>query len=229
MVKKITVLTIFPEIIESYISKSIPKRAQLKGLVEIEVVNIRSHPQEQVDDYAYGGGSGMVLKIEPILSRLRERDLLKDRVIYLTPSGKTLNNEMAKGLSECGENLVLICGHYEGIDERLSKYIDEEISIGDYVLSSGELSALVLLDSVVRLIPKVISEHSLKSESFSDYLLDYPVYTRPQEFEGDKVPEVYLSGDHKAIEEYRLEMRKKITKEKRPDLYEKYLKLNEST
>ncbi|AEW45383.1 tRNA (guanine-N1)-methyltransferase [Mycoplasma haemocanis str. Illinois] len=229
MVKKITVLTIFPEIIESYISKSIPRRAQLKGLVEIEVINIRSHPQEQVDDYAYGGGSGMVLKIEPILSRLREGDLLKDRVIYLTPSGKTLNNEMAKKLSECRENLVLICGHYEGIDERLSKYINEEISIGDYVLSSGELSALVLLDSVVRLIPKVISEHSLKSESFSDYLLDYPVYTRPQEFEGDKVPEVYLSGDHKAIEEYRLKMRKKVTKEKRPDLYEKYLKLNKAT
>lgn len=224
MIEKFTILTIFPEIIESYISKSIPKQAQLKGLVEIKVINIRSHPQEQVDDYAYGGG-GMVLKVEPIVRALREHNLLNEHIILLTPAGKRLNQEKAVALTTTAKHIVLICGHYEGIDARINKYIKEEISIGDYVLSSGELASLVLLDSVIRLIPNVINKDSLVCESFNDYLLDYPVYTRPQNFEGDLVPDIYLSGDHKAIEKYRLKIREKITEEKRPDLFRKYLKL----
>ncbi|OAL10123.1 tRNA (guanosine(37)-N1)-methyltransferase TrmD [Candidatus Mycoplasma haematobovis] len=224
MLERITVLTIFPEIIESYISKSIPKQAQLKGLIEIKVINIRSHPQEQIDDYAYGGG-GMVLKVEPIVRALRENNLLNEHIILMTPAGIRLNQERAKAITTIAKHIVLICGHYEGIDARINKYIKEEISIGDYVLSSGELASLVLLDSIIRLIPNVINKDSLISESFNDYLLDYPVYTRPQNFEGDLVPDIYLSGDHKAIEKYRLEMRKKITEEKRPDLFKKYLKL----
>lgn len=221
---KFTILTLFPDSLEGYLNSSIIKRAKSKGLLEIELINIRESHGQQVDDYAYGGGTGMVLKIEPIVNALRNNNLLDKHTVLLTPSGTSFNQNEARELSKSHSHIVLICGHYEGIDARISNYITQEISIGDYVTTSGELAALVVVDVVSRLIPGVINEQSLNSESFDDYLLDYKSYTRPQNFEGFLVPEVYLQGNHKNINKYRLEERIKLTKQKRPDLYKLYLK-----
>lgn len=221
---KFTVLTLFPEVVESYISSSIIKRAIEKSLVEVEILNIRTSKFQQVDDYAYGGESGMVLKIDPIVHVLKENNLLDKHIILLTPAGTPLKQQISRDLVKQYSHVVLICGHYEGVDARIEHYISQEISIGDYVITSGELSALVVLDSMTRLVPGVINKQSLQVESFDDYLLDFPVYTRPQEFENHIVPSVYLSGHRKAIEDYRFAERKRITKMKRPDLYKKFLK-----
>ena len=217
---RIDILTLFPSIINSYLDESIIKRAIEKGLVNTNVINIRDFSpfkNGQVDDTPYGGGGGMVLMCEPVFKAIDSVKTSDSIVIMTTPAGIKYNQSTAVDLSKY-KHLILLCGHYEGFDERIKTKVDMEISIGDYVLTGGELASLVITDSVVRLLEGVITDTSLESESFTDNLLDYPVYTKPREYEGLKVPDVLLSGDHKKINEYRLEERIRITKEKRPDL-----------
>ncbi len=223
---KITVLTLFKNVFQDYLQSSIIKRAIEKQKIEIEIIDFREYStlsNKQVDDYQYGGGAGMVLMLEPIVKAIRAhgKDAYK---ILLTPSGKTLQQDFVKELSMQHEHIMLICGHYEGFDERIKNYIDACVSIGDYVLTGGELPALVMIDAITRLIDDVINQDSLTSESFNDGLLDHPVYTKPAEFEGYKVPEVLLSGNHQKIEQYRQEQRIIQTQINRPDLFAKYKK-----
>lgn len=217
---RIDILTLFPSIINSYLDESIIKRAIEKELVNINVINIRDFSpfkSGQVDDTPYGGGGGMVLMCDPVFKAIDSVKTSDSIVIMTTPAGIKYNQSTAVDLTKY-KHLILLCGHYEGFDERIKTKVDMEISIGDYVLTGGELASLVITDSVVRLLEGVITDTSLESESFTDNLLDYPVYTKPREYEGLKVPDVLLSGDHKKINEYRLEERIRITKEKRPDL-----------
>ena len=221
---RIDILTILPELLQGPFSASILKRAQEKGIAEIHLHNIRDYAtnkQKSVDDYAYGGGAGMVMSIEPIAILI---DKLKaertyDEVIYMTPDGVVLDQRMANNLS-LGENLIILCGHYKGVDERVREmYITREISIGSYVLSGGELAAAVLTDSIIRLIPGVLNdETSALTDSFQDDLLSPPVYTRPPEFKGNRVPDVLLSGNFEVIEKFREEKALERTKARRPDL-----------
>lgn len=217
---QIDILTLFPKMFEGPFSESIIKRAQEKGLVKINVTNIRNFATDRhktVDDTPYGGGAGMVLKVDVMAKAL---DSISDGYrILLTPQGKLLNQEMVTQLSK-RPHLVLIAGHYEGFDERIREYlVDQEVSIGDYVLTGGELAAVVVVDAVLRHVPGVLGkEESAKKESFSNNLLEYPQYTRPEEFQGWKVPDLLLSGDHEKIEKWRQEQALKRTKEKRPDL-----------
>ena len=221
---RIDILTILPELLQGPFSASILKRAQEKGIAEIHLHNIRDYAtnkQKSVDDYAYGGGAGMVMSIEPIAILI---DKLKaertyDEVIYMTPDGEVLDQRMANNLS-LGENLIILCGHYKGVDERVREmYITKEISIGSYVLSGGELAAAVLTDSIIRLIPGVLNdETSALTDSFQDDLLSPPVYTRPPEFRGNRVPDVLLSGNFELIEKFREEKALERTKARRPDL-----------
>jgi len=203
-----------------FINESIIKRAIDKNKVTINIHNIRDYSpfkNKQVDDYAFGGGTGMVLMCEPIfnaIEHIRKDDSL---VIMLTPSGKVFDQKEAIKLKEY-KHIILLCGHYEGFDERIKTIVDIELSIGDYVLTGGELPAMVITDSIVRLIDGVITDNSLQSESFTDNLLDYPVYTRPADFRGMKVPEILLSGHHENIDKYRKEERIRVTREKRNDL-----------
>ena len=216
----IDILTLFPDMFTGFINESIIKRAIEKEKVAINVHNIRDYStfkNKQVDDYPFGGGSGMVLMCEPVfnaIEALRKEDSL---VIMMSPTGKVFNQKLAYNLKD-NKHIILLCGHYEGFDERIKTIIDLEISIGDYVLTGGELPAMVITDSIVRLIEGVITDGSLESESFTDGLLDYPVYTRPAEFRGMKVPDVLLSGHHKNINKYRYEERIRVTKENRSDL-----------
>lgn len=217
---KIDVLTLFPESIEGFINESIIKRAIASGKVEINLINFRDYSplnNNQVDDTPYGGGAGMVLRCEPIFNCLDEIKTPDSHVIMLTPEGKTYNQKMAKSLS-LKKHIILLCGHYEGFDERIKTLVDEEISIGDYILTGGEIAASAIIDSVVRLIDGVITSDSLESESFNDNLLDYPTYTKPAEYRGLKVPDVLISGNHELINKWREEKRIEKTKEKRPDL-----------
>ncbi|MEE3342771.1 MAG: tRNA (guanosine(37)-N1)-methyltransferase TrmD [Bacilli bacterium] len=211
---KIDILTLFPSMFDGFLNESIIKRAGEKGKVNINVHNIRDYSpfkNGQVDDYSYGGGAGMVLMCEPIFNAIE--DLREDNttVIMLTPSGKTFNQSLASDLSKY-EHIILLCGHYEGFDERIKTIVDMEISIGDYILTGGEVAAMAIVDATVRLIDGVINKESLDSETFNDDLVDFPVYTKPAEFRGLKVPEVLLSGNHKEINKYRQEMRIKLTK-----------------
>lgn|SRR5690554_948946 len=227
---RIDIITILPELLEGPFSASILKRAQEKGLAEIHLHNLRDysqHKQKSVDDYAFGGGAGMVMSIEPIDNCIRHLKSQReyDEVIYLTPDGETLKQGISNQLS-LKENLILLCGHYKGVDERVRQHlITKEISIGDYVLSGGELAAAVLTDSIIRLIPGVLNdETSALSDSFQDHLLAPPVYTRPAEYKSWDVPEILRSGNLKAIETWRHEQSLERTKKRRPDLYEKYSK-----
>ena len=220
---KIDILAVIPELLESPFSHSILKRAGTRRLLEVNVIDLREYglgKHKQLDDYQYGGGAGMVLKPEPLATAIKEH-LVENtsEVIYLTPDGSRLDQKMANELS-LKEHLILICGHYKGIDERIrQKYVTREISIGDYVLSGGELAAAVLVDAIGRLIPGVINdETSALTDSFQDHLLAPPVYTRPAEFEGMDVPEILRSGNDKAIEDWRYEQSIKRTLERRPDL-----------
>lgn len=217
---KFDVLTLFPEMLES-IKHSIISRAEKKNLIEINLVNIRDFSKDKhkkVDDTPYGGGAGMVMRADVVYDAYNSLEKNNAKVIYLTPQGKKLNQEKVEKLSK-EEHLILLCGHYEGIDQRvIDEIVDEEISIGDYVLTGGEIPAMVLIDAVSRYVEGVLSEESTKEESFSNGLLEYPQYTRPEEFHGVKVPEVLISGHHKNIEEWRKEQALKITKTKRPDL-----------
>ena len=224
---KFTTLTLFPEFIESIKSYSIIRRAIENGLISVESINIRDfaiNKHGQVDDYPYGGGQGMVMMVEPVYKAIESVKTENSHVVFLSPQGKVLNQKRTKDLSK-KEHIVLLCGHYEGIDERIiENYIDEEISIGDYVLTGGEIPAMVLIDSVSRMIDGVLaSSEAYEDESHMDGLLEYPQYTRPQEFMGLKVPDVLLSGNHQEIEKYRREMSILQTKKKRPDLF-KFIK-----
>jgi tRNA (guanine37-N1)-methyltransferase len=223
---KIDIISVVPDLLQSPFSHSILKRAKDKGLLEVNVINLRdytTYARAQVDDYAFGGGAGMVMMIEPLVNAVEslQKTTVYDEVIFLTPDGKTLNQKIANSLS-LKNNLLLICGHYKGIDQRFrDQFITSEISIGDYVLSGGELAAAVLTDAIGRLIPGVLNdETSALTDSFQDNLLAPPVYTRPEEFRGWKVPEILLSGNHKLIEEWRHEQAVQRTKDKRPDLLE---------
>lgn len=223
---RIDIITVLPELLKSPFEASILKRAIEKGLVEVHFHNIRSYTDKsynQVDDYQFGGGAGMVLMIEPIdkcISALKaERDY--DDVIYMTPDGETLNQKIANGIS-LQENLILLCGHYKGVDQRVrDMFITREISVGDYVLSGGELGAAILCDAIIRLIPGVLNnETSALTDTFQDNLLAPPVYTRPAEYKGVKVPEILLSGNFPKIEEWRENEAQKRTEKLRPDLLE---------
>lgn len=217
---KIDILSIFPEMFDGFLETSIIKRARDNGYVDIKVHNFRDYSLDKhgrVDDYPYGGGAGMVLMCEPIFRCIDDIKTDDSYIIMMSPSGKTFKQEMAVDLSK-KKHLIILCGHYEGFDERIKSIVDMELSIGDYVLTGGEVPAMVVSDAITRLIPGVISEESLESESFNDGLLDYPNYTRPEEFRGMRVPQVLLSGHHKNIQKYRDEERIKRTREVRNDL-----------
>lgn len=221
---RIDIISAVPELLESPFNHSILKRAHQRGLLNVNVIDLREFgigPHKQIDDYAYGGGSGMVMMMEPLVNCLRELQIKNtyDEIIYLSPDGKTLNQKTSNTLS-LKNNLLIICGHYKGIDQRFrDQYVTMEISIGDYVLSGGELAAAVLVDSIGRLIPGVLNdETSALTDSFQDDLLAPPVYTRPENFEGLNVPEILLSGHEAKIEEWRYDQSLERTKKLRPDL-----------
>lgn len=219
---KIDILTLFPNMFDGFLNESIIKRAIDKGKVEVNIYNIRDYSKEahkKVDDYQFGGGSGMVLMPQPIFDAVE--DLKKDDtfVILMSPQGEPFKQKLAHDLS-FKKHLLIICGHYEGFDERIRTLADMEISIGDYILTGGELASMVVSDSVIRLIDDVITKESSENESFETNLLDYPVYTKPVDFRGLKVPEVLLSGHHENIRKWRLEQQIKRTKERRPDLFQ---------
>ena len=220
---KIDILTLFPNMFEKVFEDSIIKRGIDDKKIKVEIHNFRDYskdPHHKVDDTPYGGGAGMVLTLQPLVDCIKKLKKDDTIVILLTPSGKVYNQTIAYELSE-RKHLILICGHYEGFDERIKNYCDMEISIGDYILSGGEIPAMVLVDSIIRLLPGVIKEESHIKESFESNLLDYPTYTKPRVFEGYEVPEILLSGDHKKIDEYRKQERIRLTKENRPDLIKK--------
>lgn len=223
---QIEVITLFPEMFEGVFEESIIKLAKEKHLVTINIHNLRDFTHDKhkiVDDYPYGGGVGMILKVEPVFEAVRKiKEEGKGEVILLSPRGQTFTQKKAKELVR-EEKIILICGHYEEVDERIREcLIDEEISIGDYVLTGGELPAMVMIDALVRLIPGVLKkEEAVKGDSFYDYLLDYPQYTRPREYEGLKVPQVLLCGDHQKIRKWRRYQSLKNTHIQRPDLLKK--------
>ncbi len=229
---RIDIVTGFPKILEQPLNESIIKMGQRKNAVQILLHDLRDFTTDKhrtIDDYPYGGGPGMVLKIEPFYKALQKifetQDVSKAHIVMPSPKGRKLTQSVVTELS-IKDHLVFLCGHYKGIDERIHEFFKiDEISIGDYILSSGEVATLVMVDAIVRLLPGVIKDiNSAWTDSFSDDLLDAPYYTRPEEFMGKKVPEVLLSGNHQKIEEWRQKMREKLTKARRPDLYEKYLK-----
>ncbi len=217
---RIDILTLFPKMFDGFLSESIIKRAIEKEKVTINIVDIRDYTpykNNQVDDYQFGGGGGMIMMCEPVFNAVESVKTKDSHVILLTPRGKTYNETKAKELKEL-KHLIIICGHYEGFDERIYTLADSLVSIGDYILTGGEIPAMAITDSVVRLIDGVITSTSLETESFNDNLLDYPVYTKPREYRGMEVPLVLLNGNHKLINEFREEERKRITKEYRDDL-----------
>ena len=222
---KIDILTLFPEFFQNLNSYSIIGRAIGENIIDLNCINIRDFSKDKhkrVDDYPFGGGPGMVMKPEPIYDAIESVKTRDSKVIYLSPQGKVLNQKKAFSLSK-EKNLIFLCGHYEGIDNRIiENYVDEEISIGDYVLTGGEIPTLVLIDCILRLIPGVLSsEESFTNESHYDGLLEYPQYTRPREFLGLHVPDILLSGNHQRIAEWRKTESLKVTKQKRPDLFDK--------
>lgn len=217
---KISILTLFPHMFDGFLSESIIKRAIQKGLVEIEIINIRDyskHNNNQVDDTPYGGGAGMVMMIDVLVDCLNAIKKDYSKVYLMSPSGEVFKEKKAYSLTN-ERHLILICGHYEGVDERINYYIDGKISIGDYILTGGELPSMVVSDAIIRLLDGVITKESIMTESFNNNLLDYPVYTKPASYDGHDVPDVLLSGNHKLIDEYRKNEQIRITKEVRPDL-----------
>ena len=221
---KITVLTLFPEMYEGFLNASIIKRILAKGLAEIKIVNIRDYSMDKhhhVDDTPYGGGAGMLMKVDVVHRALLD-NISNDYTyaVLTSPKAKPLKQEDLVRLSKLDE-FVFICGHYEGIDYRIEKYVDEKVSIGDYILTGGELPSMVMIDGILRLLEEGISSDSLKEESFNDGLLEYPQYTRPVEYNGDRVPDVLQNGNHKEIARYNLKMALKETMLNRPDLLEK--------
>ena len=221
---KITILTLFPEMFSGFLSNSIIKRAIAKNVVEIDIVNIRDYTKDKygrVDSAPVGGGAGLIMKCQPIIDCLNSINTEDSHVVMLSPRGQQYNQKKAHLLLNSTQNLILLCGHYEGIDERVNKYVDEQISIGDYILTGGEIGAMAIADSIIRLIDGAIAEESIVEESFEDNLLEYPQYTEPYDYEGDKIPQILYSGNHVAIEKWRKKQSLKLTKELRPDLLEK--------
>ncbi len=219
---KIDVLTLFPDMFNNIFSESIIKRALDNNLVEINIHNIRDYskdPHKKVDDTPYGGGAGMVLMCQPIFDAVKDLRRDNSKVILLTPSGKLYKQSIALDLSK-EKHLILICGHYEGFDERIKTICDLELSIGDYILTGGEIPAMVIIDSITRLIDGVIRKESYENESFTDNLLDYPTYTKPRVYEGLSVPDVLVNGNHEKINKWRREQQIEMTKKNRPDLLE---------
>ena len=230
MAVKIDILTLFPEMFDIF-NQSIIGKAKEKGIVSINTWNIREYTKDKhrkVDDYPYGGGAGMVMAAQPVVDCIRKvKDQNRGKIIFLGPRGKPFNQEMAKELSS-EEELVFLCGHYEGIDERIYKHIDMEVSLGDFVLTGGEMACIPVVDSVLRLVPGVLSSsESFTEESFYSGALEYPHYTRPAVFEGDAVPEVLMSGHHENVRKWRRAQSLIITSERRPDLFEKLELLDE--
>lgn len=228
---KIKVLTLFPEMFEQVIEGSILGRAKKKGILDVELINIRDFSQDKhkkADDYPFGGGPGMVMLADPVFQAMEAIHAEGKKALYMSPRGKVINQEKIQELSEEDE-IIILCGHYEGVDERILEYWNmEEVSIGDYVLTGGELPAMVLIDSVARLIPNVLAgEDSAKEESIYSGLLEYPQYTKPREYRGMMVPEVLFNGNHKLIALWKYEKSLELTRDKRPDLFEKYLKEHE--
>ena len=220
---KIDILTLFPSMFDGFLKESIIKRAIERKLVDIHIINFRDFSvlnNNQVDDTPYGGGGGMVLRPEPLISAIEKLKTKDSKVILMCPQGVPYKQEKANSLKN-EKHLILVCGHYEGFDERIRFFVDEEISIGDYVLTGGELPAMVLIDSVSRYVEGVLKEDSVQEESFSNGFLEYPQYTRPEIFRDKKVPEILLSGHHENIKKWRQERSLEITKLKRPDLLEK--------
>ena len=222
---RITILTLFPEMFYGFMTNSIIKRALAKDIVTINIANIRDFTKDKygrVDSAPVGGGSGLIMKCQPIIDCLNSVRTDKSHVILLSPRGETYSQKKAHQFKDQYEDLIIICGHYEGIDERVNKYVDEQVSIGDYILTGGELGAMVISDSIIRLIDGAISSESIVSESYENGLLEYPQYTEPFDYEGDKVPDILYSGNHVAIDKWRQKQSLKITKENRKDLFDKY-------
>lgn len=221
---RITILTLFPEMFDGFLTNSIIKRAIGKEIVEVKIVNIRDYTNDKygrVDTPPIGGGAGLIMKCQPIVDALKNNAKPDSFKILLSPKGKQYSQQNAIKLAKCSD-IVLVCGHYEGIDERVNDYVDELISIGDYVLTGGELGAMVIADSIIRLQDGAITDSSLDEESFSDDLLEYPQYTEPKEFEGKKVPDILYTGNHQAIQKYRRKESLRITRANRPDLFKKH-------
>ena len=221
---RITILTLFPEMFDGFLTNSIIKRAIGKKVVEVKIVNIRDYTKDKygrVDTPPIGGGAGLIMKCQPLVDALKDVSTNTSKKILLSPRGEKYSQEKAANLSKL-DDIVLLCGHYEGIDERVNDYVDELISIGDYVLTGGEIGAMAITDSVIRLLDGAITDVSLDEESFNDNLLEYPQYTEPREFDGKKVPDILYTGNHTAIEKYRRKESLRLTREHRPDLFEKH-------
>lgn len=221
---KITILTLFPEMFDGFLTNSIIKRAISKDLVKINIVNIRDYTKDKysrVDSAPVGGGAGLIMKCQPIIDCINDIKEEDSFIVMLSPRGQQFTQQKAHIFEKNHQNLILLCGHYEGIDERVNKYVDEMISIGDYILTGGEIGAMAIADSIIRLIDGAISDESIVEESFEDGLLEYPQYTEPFDYNGDKIPDILYSGNHKAIEKWRKKQSLKLTKEHRPDLFSK--------
>ena len=221
---KITILTLFPEMFDGILSNSIIKRAIANKIVEVKLVNIRDYTKDRyhrVDSAPVGGGAGLIMKCQPIIDSINDNKSRNSKIIMLSPRGKQYNQAKAIEYSK-EKDIILLCGHYEGIDERVNKYVDEQISVGDYILTGGEVGAMAIVDSVVRLLDGAIAEESISEESFDNSLLEYPQYTEPYDYNGDKIPDILYSGNHEAIAKWRRKKALKLTKEHRPDLFEKH-------
>ncbi|NLB48987.1 MAG: tRNA (guanosine(37)-N1)-methyltransferase TrmD [Erysipelotrichia bacterium] len=222
---KITILTLFPDFFTGFLTNSIIKRAQSKNLVDIEIVNIRDFTEDKhgrVDSEPVGGGAGLIMKCQPIVDALKSVKKDRSHIVLLSPRGTTYNQAKAKDYVKNKKHLILVCGHYEGIDERVNKYVDELVSVGDYILTGGEIGAMMISDSVIRLVDGVIAAESIKEESFENYLLEYPQYSEPFSYEGDNIPNILYSGNHQAIAKWRKKQALKLTKHYRPDLLRSY-------
>ena len=222
---KISILTLFPEFFDGFLTNSIIKRAIAKDKVEIEIVNIRDYTLDKygrVDSAPVGGGAGLIMKCQPVLDCLKKIRKNNSHVVLLSPRGTTYNQAKARYYAKNYEHVVIICGHYEGTDERINKHVDELISVGDYILTGGEIGAEIISDSIIRLLDGVIASESIVDESFENGLLEYPQYTEPFDYEGDKIPDILYSGNHTAIDKWRKKQSIKLTKEHRPDLFNNY-------
>ena len=222
---KISILTLFPEFFDGFLTNSIIKRAIAKGLVEVELINIRDFTTDKngrVDSAPVGGGAGLIIKCQPIIDCLKSVKTVKSHVVLLSPRGKTYNQSRARSFAKKYDHLILICGHYEGTDERINKYVDELVSIGDYILTGGEIGAEIISDSVIRLLDGAIAPESIVDESFENGLLEYPQYSEPFEYDGQYIPDILYSGNHQAIAKWRKKQSLKLTKELRPDLLKDY-------
>ncbi len=222
---KISILTLFPEFFDGFLTNSIIKRAIAKEQVQIEIINIRDFTNDKygrVDSAPVGGGAGLIMKCQPVIDCLKAVKGKNSHTVLLSPRGKTYNQKRARELASNVKHLILICGHYEGTDERINKYTDELISVGDFILTGGEIGAEIISDSIIRLLDDVIAPESIVDESFENGLLEYPQFTEPFDYEGDKIPDILYSGNHTAINKWRKKESLRLTKKYRPDLLEKY-------